>query len=173
VGLRAAPSIEEIWRSYASLAEREARLAFFRTLRAVVDAGGQTVSATDRLYLASRVPTLIVWGARDSLIPVSHAVAAHEVIPESRLEIFEDAGHFPHCETPERFVEAVVDFIDATEPVALPEVYWREMLRCHSQASSATAAGDDGPASAHPVEEGEAIGARRGWSRAAAGGQSS
>ncbi|MGH7894745.1 MAG: alpha/beta fold hydrolase [Candidatus Binatia bacterium] len=126
--LRTTPLVEEVWRSYASLADDDARRAFFRTLRAVIDPGGQSVSATDRLYLAARVPTLILWGARDTLIPVGHAMAAHEAIPGSRLVIFDDAGHFPHCEAPERFVETVVDFIDTTRPVTLSEHDVRDLL---------------------------------------------
>jgi pimeloyl-ACP methyl ester carboxylesterase len=129
-GVRAAPVVEEIWRSWASLAEHDTRRAFFRTLRAVIDQHGQTVSATDRLYLTTGVPTLIVWGARDSFIPVSHAAAAHEAITGSRLEIFDEAGHFPHCEAPERFVDTLVDFIDSTEPARRSEQHWRELLRC-------------------------------------------
>jgi len=135
-GLRAAPAVEEMWRSYASLADADARRGFFGTLRAVVDPGGQTVSATDRLYLASHVPTLIVWGARDSLIPPRHGVAAHAAIPGSRLEVFADAGHFPHCEAPERFVEALVDFIESTAPARLPEQSWREQLRRRADESA-------------------------------------
>lgn len=131
IGLRAAPAVEEIWRSFASLADADCRKAFFRTLRAVVDVGGQAVTATDRLYLTSQVPALIVWGAQDPFIPVSHAVAAHEAMPGSRLEIFEDVGHFPHCEAPERFVEVLVDFIASTEPAHLPESRWRELLQSH------------------------------------------
>ncbi|MBI4515754.1 MAG: alpha/beta fold hydrolase [Deltaproteobacteria bacterium] len=119
-GVRPAPAIEEVWRSYASLAEADTRRAFFRTLRAVVDLDGQAVSATDRLYLASHVPTLIVWGAQDPFIPVSHAVAAHTAMPGSRLVIFDEVGHFPHCEVPERFVEVLVDFIASTKPASLP-----------------------------------------------------
>ena len=80
-GMRAAPAVEEIWRSYSSLAEADTRRAFFRTLHAVIDLGGQAVTATDRLYLASQVPTLVVWGADDPLISVSHAIAAHEAMP--------------------------------------------------------------------------------------------
>jgi pimeloyl-ACP methyl ester carboxylesterase len=138
-GLRPAPTLEEIWRSYASLADCGARRAFFRTLRSVIDAGGQTVSATDRLYLAAEMPTLILWGARDRLIPVSHAFAAHATIPGSRLDIFEDVGHFPHCEAPERFVRSLVAFIEATPPLHLPEAHWRERLRGRSAASAAPA----------------------------------
>ncbi len=127
--VRPSPIVEEVWRCYAALADGETRRAFFRTLRAVVDPGGQTVCAIDRLYLASRMPTLIVWGARDALIPPSHGVAAHAAIPGSRLEIFEHVGHFPHCEAPERFVDVVGRFIDETAPAAMPAEAWRDLLR--------------------------------------------
>ena len=134
-GLRAAPAVEEMWHAYASLAEADAQRAFFRTLRAVIDPGGQTVSAADRLYLASHVPTLIVWGARDALIPVSHGHAAQEAIPASRLEIFEGVGHFPHCEAPARFIDTLLAFIDSSEPVRVSEEDRREVLRrCASDA---------------------------------------
>lgn len=129
IGLRPSPSAEEAWRSYSSLAERDARRAFFRTLQSVIDAGGQSVSAKDRLYLASQVPTLIVWGRDDALIPASHAVATHEAIPGSRLELFDGVGHFPHCEAPERFVEVLLDFIDTTPPARLSPETRRELLR--------------------------------------------
>ncbi|MBV8462039.1 MAG: alpha/beta fold hydrolase, partial [Acidimicrobiales bacterium] len=45
--------IGEMWSAYASLAEAENRQAFVRTIKSVIDPGGQTVSAMDRLYLAS------------------------------------------------------------------------------------------------------------------------
>lgn len=106
----------EMWRSYASLAGAPNRSAFVRTMRGVIEPGGQTVNATDRLYLAARVPTLIVWGERDAIIPVAHARSAHEEIDNSRLEIMEGLGHFPHVEDPERFVEVLSDFLDTTAP---------------------------------------------------------
>lgn len=128
-GLRAAPAVEEMWRSYTSLADADARRAFFRTLNAVIDIGGQAVSADDRLYLTSQVPTLIIWGSNDPIIPVSHARAAHEAMPGSRLEIFDDVGHFPHCEAPDRFAEVLVDFITSTQPARLSEATWRALLQ--------------------------------------------
>jgi pimeloyl-ACP methyl ester carboxylesterase len=106
----------EMWSAYTSLTDAESRQAFLRTVRSVIDPGGQTVSAMDRLYLASNMPTLIVWGDRDRIIPVSHAYDAHRAIPGSRLEIMRGAGHFPHIEQPEHFVEVLVDFIDTTQP---------------------------------------------------------
>jgi pimeloyl-ACP methyl ester carboxylesterase len=111
--------IGEMWSAYASLAEAENRPAFARTLRSVIDPGGQTVSAMDRLYLASSMPTLIVWGDRDDIIPISHAHAARDAIPGCRLVIIEGVGHFPQVEAPEKFVAALTDFLATTEPARL------------------------------------------------------
>jgi pimeloyl-ACP methyl ester carboxylesterase len=129
VGLRASPVLAEIWRSYATLASADARHAFFRTLAAVIDLQGQSVSATDRLYLASHLPTLIVWGACDHLIPVEHARAAHASIPGSRLVVFDEVGHFPQCEAPARLVETLLDFVDTTAPTPVAEADWIRVLQ--------------------------------------------
>lgn len=118
----------EMWRAYASLAEPDNRQAFVRTLRAVVDMGGQTVSANDRLYLAAAVPTLILWGDRDDIIPVEHAYAAHEAMPGSRLEIFPGVGHFPQSEAPQHFVEVLEDFLATTVPAETGNGRLRELL---------------------------------------------
>jgi pimeloyl-ACP methyl ester carboxylesterase len=126
-GLRA-PRLEEEWRSYVSLTDPESRQAFVRTLRSVVDVGGQAVSARDRLYLSSFLPTLIVWGERDRIIPVSHAHDAHRAMPGSQLLILEESGHFPHTEEPERFVEALSRFVDGTEAARLDGTEWRQLL---------------------------------------------
>jgi pimeloyl-ACP methyl ester carboxylesterase len=116
VGLRAGPDLAEMARGYGSLADADARMAFIHTLRAVLDVGGQRVSATDRLYLAERLPSLVIWGGHDPLIPVEHAYAAHRELPNSRLEIFENAGHFPQLQEPVRFAHTLIDFIESTEP---------------------------------------------------------
>jgi pimeloyl-ACP methyl ester carboxylesterase len=119
----------EMWRSYASLTESVNRQSFIRTLRSVIDPGGQTVSALDRLYLAGEIPTMIVWGEDDSIIPVSHAYAAHQAIPGSRLEIIEGSGHFPHVEAPERFLEVLVDFLETTAPANVDEAGLKHLLQ--------------------------------------------
>jgi pimeloyl-ACP methyl ester carboxylesterase len=125
--------ITEMWSAYASLAESENRQAFARTIKSVIDPGGQTVSAMDRLYLASPMPALIIWGDRDDIIPVSHAYAAHQAMPGSRLVIIEGVGHFPQIEAPEQFVDALVDFIDSTEPAHLGTEDRQRMLRERSE----------------------------------------
>jgi len=126
-GLKA-PRIEEQWRGYVSLTDPDTRQAFLRTLRAVVDIGGQTVSAHDRLYLSSVLPTLIVWGERDRIIPVTHAHDAHRAMPGSQLVLFEESGHFPHTEEPDRFVDVLVEFLESTQPTHLEAPEWRALL---------------------------------------------
>jgi pimeloyl-ACP methyl ester carboxylesterase len=128
-GLRLGSDIAEMGRGYASLIDGEARSAFLHTLRAVIEPGGQRVSAVDRLYLAEEVPTLIVWGERDPLIPVKHGYAAHEAMPGSRLEVFPDAGHFAQLDEPVRFAGVLAEFMEQTEPARIDEALMGQRLR--------------------------------------------
>jgi len=127
----------EMWRSYKSLTEGESRHSFVRTIRSVIDPGGQSVSAVDRLYLAAHMPTLIVWGDHDRIIPVDHAYLAHEAIPNSRLEVIEGVGHYPHVEEPVRFVEILKDFLRTTEPSKFNPEEQLDLLRQGPQAEAA------------------------------------
>lgn len=119
VGLRPSRNVVEVWRSYGSLADPSTRTAFLHTLRSVIDPAGQRVSARDRLYLASTLPTLIIWGDHDKIIPVAQAYAAHEAMPQSRLEIFAGVGHYPQCERPQHFVDVLTEFMGSTVPAAV------------------------------------------------------
>jgi pimeloyl-ACP methyl ester carboxylesterase len=141
--LRPRPSVTEVARGYASLAETTTRTAFVHTLRSVVEPGGQRVSANDRLYLSEGLPTLIVWGALDTVIPVAHAYDAHEVIAGSELEIFEQSRHFPHMDEPARFSRVLLRFLSATQPAPVDRaaVRERQMLRSARDAQSGDAAG--------------------------------
>jgi pimeloyl-ACP methyl ester carboxylesterase len=127
-GKRPGPAGMEMWRSYASLTDPAARRAFVLTLRAVVDHLGQRVSARDRLYLTSELPTLIVWGDRDPIIPLQHGLDAHAAIRGSQLEVFPGVGHFPHCEDPARFVRVLRAFVQDAPPAAVSKERWRELL---------------------------------------------
>jgi len=143
VGLRVHTDLGEVLRGHASLSDGEARAAFLHTLRTIVDPLGQRVDASDRLYLAQAVPFLIVWGERDPIIPVEHARTAHRLVPGSRLEIFPDAGHFPHLDDPLRFVRLLDEFMATTEPGETDAGRWSELLRSGAgkPASSSRVAG--------------------------------
>ena len=128
VGFSTGSDLEEVGRGFVSLGDTDARRAFIHTVRGVIDPSGQRVDASSRLYLAAGIPMLIVWGARDAMIPVKHAHAAHRQVPGSRLEIFEQAGHFPQLSEPRRFAEVLSRFIAETEPADLDPDRLRELL---------------------------------------------
>lgn len=132
-GFRATPGMASVGSHFIALKDREARKAFVTTARSVMDWRGQRVDARDRLYLAAEVPTMIVWGRRDRFIPVRHGMEAHELIPGSRLEIFDESGHFPHEHEAERFTELLLDFISSTDPAEVSV----ELLRSHALGGAA------------------------------------
>ena len=99
-----------------ALKDVEARRAFLRTLRGVVDARGQAVTALDRLYLANAVPMLVIWGSRDPIVPALHAETVRALVPTARVEVFQGAGHWPHLDDPDRFCDVLLDFMATTEP---------------------------------------------------------
>jgi pimeloyl-ACP methyl ester carboxylesterase len=112
-----------------ALPDATARSAFIRSLRAVVDWRGQVVTMLDRCYLTRGMPTLLVWGTRDEVVPVAHAHTAHAAMPGSRLEIVAGAGHFPFHSEPERFVAVLEDFLATTQAAHWSLEQWRELLR--------------------------------------------
>ena len=131
VGLRASADVRGMAEGFESLGDGAARRAFVHTARSVIDPAGQRVDATDRLYLAEHVPSLIVWGDRDRMIPVQHGRDAHELMPGSRLEVFAGAGHFPFNDDPERFVAVLADFIATTQPARFDDDLVRRLMLDH------------------------------------------
>jgi pimeloyl-ACP methyl ester carboxylesterase len=108
--------------AFGSLADSARRRAFVITARNIINMAGQRVSGVDKLHLAAEVPTMIVWGERDPIIPVAHARQAVAALPDARVELFEKAGHFPHCEEPARFAALLLDFIATTAPARRSDV---------------------------------------------------
>lgn len=116
LGWKPGADVGAIWKGFSSLKDRESRRAFLSTTRAVIDIGGQSISAHDHLEGALPLPTMIVWGSKDHMIPASHALSVEKELPDCRVEIFEGAGHFPHLDDPERFARILREFIDEAEP---------------------------------------------------------
>ena len=57
------------------------------------------------------IPTLVLWGANDKLVPPPYAHAFRDAIPGAGLQIFRDCGHLPQIEKSEEFVAAVTEFL--------------------------------------------------------------
>ena len=85
----------------------EAQLA---TVRAQVGLKGQREVVVDRLAQLE-VPTILVWGTRDRVVPYSQAKEAFSRLQEGSLELISDCGHSPHVEQPERFVSSLGRFL--------------------------------------------------------------
>lgn len=110
LGGLAEADLQAVGRALSSLRDGESRRAFTHTVRGTLCWSGQRLAATDRLYLLSGLPTLLIAGRRDSCIPWQHSEAAHQMLPESRLELL-DAGHFPHKEQPALVGELMTGFL--------------------------------------------------------------
>jgi pimeloyl-ACP methyl ester carboxylesterase len=111
-----------------ALKDVEARRAFLRTLRGLVDARGQAVTAVDRLYLANAIPMLVIWGSRDPIVPAQHAHTVRALVPTAQVEVFEGAGHWPHLDDPDRFCDVLLDFLATTTPARHDRDSWRALL---------------------------------------------
>ena len=85
----------------------EAHLA---ALRARIYSGGQREVLGDRLHRL-QVPTLVLWGARDRVLPAYQARQTGARLPRGRLEIIPGCGHLPHIECPGDFVGVVGQFL--------------------------------------------------------------
>jgi pimeloyl-ACP methyl ester carboxylesterase len=127
-GWRRVGDFAEAGDALLALRDVEARRAFLRTLRGVVDARGQAVTALDRLYLADSIPMLVVWGSRDPIVPALHAETVRSLVPSARVVVFDGAGHWPHLDEPDRFCDVLLDFIETTEPAAHDLDSWRRLL---------------------------------------------
>jgi 4,5:9,10-diseco-3-hydroxy-5,9,17-trioxoandrosta-1(10),2-diene-4-oate hydrolase len=77
-----------------------------------LDLGGQRpeITRVDRLP-ELRLPTLIVWGKDDWVIPPAHGERAHRLIPNSRLVVFDNCGHCPQLEVPLEFNRVAREFL--------------------------------------------------------------
>jgi pimeloyl-ACP methyl ester carboxylesterase len=128
-GLKSNAGQRAMWRSYDSLTDPATRAAFIATVRAVIDERGQRVSALERLYLAGTMPTMLLWGEKDRIIPAKHARSAHEEMPGSRLEIVPGTGHFLMVEKPERVAELILDFLATTKPAHITAADMRDVMR--------------------------------------------
>jgi pimeloyl-ACP methyl ester carboxylesterase len=128
LGWKPVRDVAEAAEAILALRDVEARQAFLRTLRGVVDAHGQAVTAIDRLYLANAVPMLVVWGSRDPIVPAAHAETVRRLVPTARVEVFPGAGHWPHLDDPDRFCTVLLDFLATTAPAAHDRESWRALL---------------------------------------------
>ena len=88
---------------------------------ALLETGKQLVPAniddlTDR-FKDITVPTLIIWGRQDKIIPLRVGELLHEAIPNSTLKVIDQCGHIPEEEKPEETIALVLEFLESLKVV--------------------------------------------------------
>jgi len=109
-----------------------AKMSTTQALRSALPAGRGAGAVRPRRGFALQpeaMPTLIVWGSHDHIIPAAQGRATHDAIAGSRLHVFEGVGHFPHCERPHEFAEIVGDFMHTTLPSTTSVREWRVRIQ--------------------------------------------
>lgn len=103
--LASQPGVVEITRSIMISAVNESTIV--KDLKALRDRPDST-----SLLPGIKVPTLIIHGADDQIIPVSEAQVIQAAIPGARLEVLQNAGHMLNLEQSDRFNAAVANFLE-------------------------------------------------------------
>ena len=65
--------------------------------------------------LPKNIPCLVVWGVEDPYVPVKYAEAQKEFFPDAEVILFEDSGHWPFIDNPERFEKVLTNFLKKTQ----------------------------------------------------------
>ncbi len=90
--------------------QTNARMEFINAMASDIR-GGRDHDLGERIA-ELRVPTMILWGEEDQVVPFAVAEAYAERIPQSELVLLPEAGHSPQMEAPERVAVAVQAFLE-------------------------------------------------------------
>jgi pimeloyl-ACP methyl ester carboxylesterase len=102
------PSREQVSAYSAPLSDTGGRHAFLQTARQCVPEDADELAAD---LSKIDVPTLIIWGRQDAVIPIEVGEILHHAIPNSTLEIIEQCGHIPQEEKPEETIALISKFL--------------------------------------------------------------
>lgn len=119
--------LRSIWNDPARISDRVLQMLMsieqdgesMRTARRVLSIGADWRGLKPYLLQEIRdsadriqVPTLIVWGKQDRVLPLRHAFTARKRIPRARLYLFDRCGHTPQLEYPAQFNALIEEFAD-------------------------------------------------------------
>ena len=92
-------------------AHRQTVLDIARDLGTIVGIRAEWRTALVEALAQSDVPTLVVWGDHDHILPFSHLGAAAAALPRAESHVFSDTGHMPQIERPDEFAAVVEEFL--------------------------------------------------------------
>jgi len=73
------------------------------------------LTSTEKKLETTPHPVLLVWGEEDHVVPLPLGERLHEVLPNSRLEVFPNCGHWTQLEEPEGFSNTLIEFFSEKE----------------------------------------------------------
>ena len=119
---RPPPFLDQLWPEMQRINDLPgARRAALKSIRSSINIFGQR---RERLILARlkdlkaplKTRLMTIWGEQDRIIPVSHANAVRQILPESLVYTIPDCGHWPQMEQAERFNELMIRFLGDRRP---------------------------------------------------------
>ena len=99
---------EQIASYSRAVKSRGARQALLQTARQAIP---KNIDELTQRYKDICVPTLIIWGEEDRVIPLKIGRMLTEAIPDSKLVVLPEIGHAPHEEAPEKTVPLIIQFL--------------------------------------------------------------
>jgi len=90
------------------LADPGARVALLQTIRQCIPADADELVTK---FKSISVPTLVLWGRQDKVIPLRVGERLNEDLPNSVLEVFEECGHVPQEEQPQKTIARISEFL--------------------------------------------------------------
>ena len=100
---------------------RRAILSVLRTNSSFFGCRPEVINPIIRNLGTIKVPTLVIWGMQDRILPVSHAYIARDSIPDARLQVFDACGHMPNFERPAEFNASVLNFLNECPSCIRPQ----------------------------------------------------
>jgi haloalkane dehalogenase len=100
-------AVTEYWKAFATPERRRDHLALYRS------GDFAKLEPYEGRLAALGVPALILWGHEDPFAPVAGARRLHAELPDARIELLRDAGHFIHDDAPAAAADAVARFLSA------------------------------------------------------------
>ena len=111
--------VRERWRKYSVLADPLGHMRSCGHCALSWTSAGRRMRHRTAASFVGELPTLIVAGAQDRVIPAGHAQAAHAALPGSRLEIIDEAGHHPQLDCPATLAQLIDEFASTTDEPGL------------------------------------------------------
>ncbi|PKB65490.1 MAG: hypothetical protein BZY80_00250 [SAR202 cluster bacterium Io17-Chloro-G2] len=115
---RHSPFLDQMWPEMQRVnGLPSVRQATLRGIRSSINLFGQK---RERLILtrlkALKAPVMTIWGEQDRIIPVSHANALRQILPQSPVHVISDCGHWPQMEQADIFNELLIQFLGDSGP---------------------------------------------------------